>query len=139
MLITFLGAGPVPIVVELNSSQCGLGFDQRGVDFHFADYCVLAFFRYLLGRASRLAFAGASLSVVATSVALAGLFWYLPFRASFPASNRPVRALSQILSWLNAILRKALTLIVDSADYSLALPYQALASLYAHVGNFRSA
>jgi len=38
-----------------------------------------------------------------------------------------------------AALRKALTLTVDSADYSLALPYQALASLYAHVGNFRSA
>jgi tetratricopeptide (TPR) repeat protein len=38
-----------------------------------------------------------------------------------------------------AILRKALTLTVDSADYSQALPYQALASLYAHVGNVRSA
>jgi hypothetical protein len=34
---------------------------------------------------------------------------------------------------------KTLTLTVDSADYSLVLPYQALASLYAHVGNFRSA
>jgi tetratricopeptide (TPR) repeat protein len=36
-------------------------------------------------------------------------------------------------------LRKALTLNVDSPDYSPALPHQALASLYAHVGDFRSA
>jgi len=28
---------------------------------------------------------------------------------------------------------------VDSPDYSPALPHQALASLYAHVGDFRSA
>jgi hypothetical protein len=35
-------------------------------------------------------------------------------------------------------LRKALTLNVDSPDYSPALPHQALASLYAHVGDFRS-
>jgi hypothetical protein len=37
-----------------------------------------------------------------------------------------------------AALRKALTLNVDAPDYSLALPYRALASLYAHVNDFRS-
>ncbi len=37
-----------------------------------------------------------------------------------------------------AALRKALTLDVDAPDYSLALPYRALASLYAHVNDFRS-
>jgi hypothetical protein len=35
-------------------------------------------------------------------------------------------------------LRKALTLNVDAPDYSLALPYRALASLYAHVNDFHS-
>ena len=38
-----------------------------------------------------------------------------------------------------AALRKALTLNVDSSDYSPALPYRALASLYADVGDYRSA
>ena len=38
-----------------------------------------------------------------------------------------------------AALRKALTLNVDSPDYGPALPHQALASLYAHVGDFRLA
>jgi hypothetical protein len=37
-----------------------------------------------------------------------------------------------------AALRKAITLNVDSPDYSLALPYRALASLYAHVNDFQS-
>jgi len=37
-----------------------------------------------------------------------------------------------------AVLRKALTLNVDSPDYSIALPYRALASLYAHVNDFHS-
>jgi len=37
-----------------------------------------------------------------------------------------------------AVLRKALTLNVDAPDYSLALPYRALASLYAHVNDFHS-
>ena len=37
-----------------------------------------------------------------------------------------------------AALRKALTLNVDSPDYSIALPYRALASLYAHVNDFHS-
>ena len=37
-----------------------------------------------------------------------------------------------------AALRKALTLNVDAPDYSLALPYRALASLYAHVNDFQS-
>ena len=36
-------------------------------------------------------------------------------------------------------LRKALTLNPDAPDYSVALPYRALASLYAHVNNFESA
>ena len=35
-------------------------------------------------------------------------------------------------------LRKTLTLNVDAPDYSLALPYRALASLYAHVNDFHS-
>jgi hypothetical protein len=35
-------------------------------------------------------------------------------------------------------LRKALTLNVDAPDYSLALPYRAPASLYAHVNDFHS-
>ena len=35
-------------------------------------------------------------------------------------------------------MRKALTLNVDAPDYSLALPYRALASLYAHVNDFQS-
>lgn len=38
-----------------------------------------------------------------------------------------------------AALRKALTLNVLSPDYSPALPYRALASLYAHVNDYRSA
>lgn len=38
-----------------------------------------------------------------------------------------------------AVLRKALTLNVDSSDYSAALPYRALASLYADMGNYRMA
>jgi tetratricopeptide (TPR) repeat protein len=37
-----------------------------------------------------------------------------------------------------AALRKALTLNVDAPDYSVALPYRALASLYAHVNDFHS-
>jgi hypothetical protein len=37
-----------------------------------------------------------------------------------------------------AVLRKALTLSTDSSDYSPALPYRALASLYAHVNDYRS-
>jgi hypothetical protein len=37
-----------------------------------------------------------------------------------------------------AVLRKALTLNVDAPDYSLALPYRALASLYTHVNDFHS-
>jgi len=37
-----------------------------------------------------------------------------------------------------AALRKALTLNIDAPDYSLALPYRALASLYAHVNDFQS-
>jgi tetratricopeptide (TPR) repeat protein len=37
-----------------------------------------------------------------------------------------------------ALLRKALTLNVDSTDYSVALSYRALASLYAHVNDFHS-
>jgi tetratricopeptide (TPR) repeat protein len=37
-----------------------------------------------------------------------------------------------------AALLKALTLNVDAPDYSLALPYRALASLYAHVNNYQS-
>jgi tetratricopeptide (TPR) repeat protein len=36
------------------------------------------------------------------------------------------------------VLRKALTLSTDSSDYSPALPYRALASLYAHVNDYRS-
>jgi tetratricopeptide (TPR) repeat protein len=36
-------------------------------------------------------------------------------------------------------LRKALTLNPDAPDYSVALPYRALASLYVHVNNFESA
>jgi tetratricopeptide (TPR) repeat protein len=38
-----------------------------------------------------------------------------------------------------AVLRKALTLSVDSPDYSPALPYRALASLYAHMNDYQSA
>jgi tetratricopeptide (TPR) repeat protein len=38
-----------------------------------------------------------------------------------------------------AVLRKALTLSVDASDYSPALPYRALASLYAHMNDYRSA
>jgi len=37
------------------------------------------------------------------------------------------------------ILRRALTLRIDSPDYTQALPYRALASLYAHVNDFQSA
>ena len=37
-----------------------------------------------------------------------------------------------------AALRKALTLQVASPDYSPALPYRALASLYAHMNDFHS-
>lgn len=37
-----------------------------------------------------------------------------------------------------AVLRKALTLNLDASDYSSALPYRALASLYAHVNDFHS-
>jgi len=37
-----------------------------------------------------------------------------------------------------AVLRKALTLNVNAPDYSMALPYRALASLYAHVNDFHS-
>ncbi len=36
-------------------------------------------------------------------------------------------------------LRKAITLGADVPDYSLALPYQALASLYVHMNDYRSA
>jgi tetratricopeptide (TPR) repeat protein len=35
-------------------------------------------------------------------------------------------------------LRKALTLQIDAPDYSAALPYKALASLYAHVNDYHS-
>jgi tetratricopeptide (TPR) repeat protein len=42
-------------------------------------------------------------------------------------------------SLAEAALRKALTLTADSGDYSPSLPYRALASLYSHVGDFRSA
>jgi tetratricopeptide (TPR) repeat protein len=38
-----------------------------------------------------------------------------------------------------AVLRKALTLKSDSPDYSPALTYRALASLYSHMNDFRSA
>jgi tetratricopeptide (TPR) repeat protein len=38
-----------------------------------------------------------------------------------------------------AALRKALTLKSDSPGYSPALPYRALASLYSHVNDFKSA
>ncbi len=38
-----------------------------------------------------------------------------------------------------AVLREALTLNVDSPDYSPTLPYRALASLYAHMNDYRSA
>jgi tetratricopeptide (TPR) repeat protein len=38
----------------------------------------------------------------------------------------------------DAALRKALTLNADGTDYSMALPYRALASLYAHVNDYRS-
>jgi lysyl-tRNA synthetase class I len=38
-----------------------------------------------------------------------------------------------------AVLRKALMLQSDSPDYSPALPYRALASLYSHVNDFHSA
>jgi len=38
-----------------------------------------------------------------------------------------------------ALLRKALTLRIDSPDYSPALPYRALASLYVNMGDYRSA
>jgi tetratricopeptide (TPR) repeat protein len=37
-----------------------------------------------------------------------------------------------------SILRKALTLRFDSPDYNAAFPYQALASIYAHVGDYHS-
>jgi tetratricopeptide (TPR) repeat protein len=37
-----------------------------------------------------------------------------------------------------AALRKALSLSVDSPDYSQAQPYRALASLYAHMNDFHS-
>jgi tetratricopeptide (TPR) repeat protein len=36
------------------------------------------------------------------------------------------------------VLHRALTLRTDSSDYSPALPYRALASLYAHVNDYRS-
>jgi hypothetical protein len=45
---------------------------------------------------------------------------------------------SQQFALGEAALRKALTLNVDAPDYSLALPYRALASLYAHVNDFQS-
>ena len=38
-----------------------------------------------------------------------------------------------------AALRKAISLDLRSADYSPALPYRALASLYTHLGNFPAA
>ena len=38
-----------------------------------------------------------------------------------------------------AVLRKALTLTLDSPDYSPALPYRELASLYAHMNDYQSA
>jgi len=38
-----------------------------------------------------------------------------------------------------ATLREALSLDADAADYSSALPYRALASVYSHVGDYRSA
>lgn len=46
---------------------------------------------------------------------------------------------SQQFALGEAALRKALTLSVDSPDYSRALPYQALASLYVHMNDYRSA
>jgi hypothetical protein len=52
--------------------------------------------------------------------------------AQSPEEKRQLFALGE------AALRKALTLNVDAPDYSVALPYRALASLYAHVNDFRS-
>lgn len=44
----------------------------------------------------------------------------------------------QQLALGDAALRKALTIQFDSSDYSPALPYKALASLYAHVNNYQA-
>lgn len=52
--------------------------------------------------------------------------------AQSPEAKRQQFALGE------AALRKALTLNIDAPDYSLALPYRALASLYAHVNDFQS-
>jgi tetratricopeptide (TPR) repeat protein len=46
---------------------------------------------------------------------------------------------AQQFALAEAALRKATTLSVDSPDYSRALPYQALASLYVHMNDYRSA
>jgi tetratricopeptide (TPR) repeat protein len=46
---------------------------------------------------------------------------------------------AQQFALAEAALRKAITLSVDSPDYSRALPYQALASLYVHMNDYRSA
>jgi tetratricopeptide (TPR) repeat protein len=46
---------------------------------------------------------------------------------------------AQQFALAEAALRKAITLGVDSPDYSRALPYQALASLYVHMNDYRSA
>jgi tetratricopeptide (TPR) repeat protein len=52
--------------------------------------------------------------------------------AQSPEEKRKQFALSE------AALRKALTLQIDSPDYSPALPYRGLASLYAHMNAFHS-
>ena len=52
--------------------------------------------------------------------------------ASSPDEKRQQLALGE------AVLRKALTLTTDSPDYSAALPYRALASLYSHVSDYRA-
>jgi tetratricopeptide (TPR) repeat protein len=52
--------------------------------------------------------------------------------AQSPEEKRQQLALGE------AALHKALTLNVDAPDYSMALPYRALASLYAHVNDYRS-
>ena len=44
----------------------------------------------------------------------------------------------QQLALGETVLRKALTLRIDSPDYSPALPYKALASLYAHVNDYHA-
>jgi hypothetical protein len=83
----------VPIQVLLMACLLGLSA--------VADYGVLIFLRYLIRCASQQRFGAAALALIALSVVLAGLFWYLPFRASLTANNRALFAFCRVLSWLN--------------------------------------